>query len=152
MPFRLRRDARRWFQDIERNFKVDFDIYYFCLMAGLAYGARNSDVKGSDATDLVDNFPGPYREQSRLIIAMFLESELRRMGIAISDREAVNRYVNSMVDPMAPSQLSENGLRKLNEISFGGFDVLSEYFEDRPRSTEAFLLHYEEFIRKSHES
>ena len=58
MPFRLRRDTRKWFQDITKDFELDFDMYYLCLVAGLSAGGRRSEIKSSDTTELVDTFPG----------------------------------------------------------------------------------------------
>ena len=67
MPFRLRRDTRKWFQDIQSNFEVDFDMYYLCLVAGLAAGGRRAEIKTADTTELVDAYPGPYKERGRII-------------------------------------------------------------------------------------
>ncbi len=142
MPFRLRRDTRKWFQDISKDFEVDFDMYYLCLVAGLSSGGRRADVKSSETTELVENFPGPYREKSRIIIALFLATEIERMGIAQDDREAVHKQIRELVDPRTPSQLSENGMKIMNQISYGGFDVLTEEFDDRPRSIESFLVSF----------
>ena len=142
MPFRLRRDARQWFKEIASDFDVDFDMYYLCLMAGLAAGGRRAEVKSQETTELVDAFPGPYRERGRLIIALFLAAEIQRLGVKISDREAVHRQIKNLVDPRSPSQLSDEGLREMNAISFGGFESLTEEFPDRPRSLELFLPRY----------
>lgn len=142
MPFRLRRDTRKWFQDISTSFEVDFDMYYLCFVAGLAAGARNAQTKTAETTELVENFPGPYREKSRIIIALFLSLELQRLEIDRGDREAVHKQIVNLVDPRTPSQLSDAGMKLMNEISYGGFDVLTEEFDDRPRSIEAFLSRY----------
>lgn len=146
MPFRLRRDARRWFQDISGNFEVDFDMYYFCLIAGLAAGGHRIEIKASETTELVDSFPGPYKEKGRIIVALFLATEISRMRIPKDDREAVYKQIRELVDPRTPAQLSETGMRLLNEISYGGFDLLTESFDDRPRSMETFLIQYNRFL------
>jgi len=117
-------------------------MYYLCLVAGLSSGGRRADVKSSETTELVENFPGPYREKSRIIIALFLATEIERMGIAQDDREAVHKQIRELVDPRTPSQLSENGMKIMNQISYGGFDVLTEEFDDRPRSIESFLVSF----------
>jgi hypothetical protein len=143
MPFRLRRDSRKWFQDIAGDFEVDFDMYYLCLVAGLAAGGRRAEVKTSDTTELVDTFPGSYREKGRVIIALFLATEIERMGISQDDREAVHKQIRELVDPRTPSQLSEDGMKLMNQISYGVFDVLTEQFDDRPRSIESFLVGYD---------
>lgn len=40
-------------------------------MAGLAAGPPRADIAVSDTSELVDNFPGEYRERGRLIIGFF---------------------------------------------------------------------------------
>lgn len=146
MPFRLKRETRKWFQDISSNFEVDFDMYYLCLIASLASGGKKGDAERDEATDLVDSFPGAYKEKSRVIIALFLASEIERLGIASENREAVYKQIRQLVDPQTPSQLSDTGMKLMNQMSFGGFDLLTEQFEDRPRSLEAFLVRYHEIV------
>jgi hypothetical protein len=146
MPFRLRRDARKWFQDISSEFEVDFDMYYLCLIAGLSHGGRRTEIKTQDTTELVDSFPGSYKEKSRVIIALFLATEIERMGISENDREAVHKQIRDLVDPRTPSQLSEAGMKLMNQVSYGGFDVLTEEYDDRPRSLESFLVSFERTV------
>lgn len=69
MPFRLREDARKWFSDIRPKFELDFDTYYFCLMAGLATDHKEA-ISTGETTDLVDNFPGRYRSRKGVIISL----------------------------------------------------------------------------------
>lgn len=146
MPFRLRRDTRKWFQDISKDFEVDFDMYYLCLAVGLAAGRRQTEIKSSETTELVDSWPGSYKEKGRIIIALCLATEIERMGISNDDREAVHKQIRELVDPWTPSQLSEDGMKLINQISYGGFDALTEEFDDRPRSLEAFLVTYNKFL------
>src|SRR5437868_6923296 len=138
MAFRMRKDARHWFRDIEPPFPVDFDIYYFCLIAGFATG-RKTDVGTADATDLVESFPGVYRASSSTIVALFLSRELKKMGISLSERGALHTAIRHLVDPRSPSYLSDEGMRQMNRYAFGGYEVLTEWFEDRPRHLETFL-------------
>ncbi len=148
MPFRLRKDTRHWFQDISGDFQVDFDMYYLCLVAGLSAGGRRIEIKSADTTELVDYFPGPYKEKNRIIIALFLATEIERMGVSTNDREAVHKQISKLVDPRTPSQLSEEGMKLMNQISYGGYELLTEQFEDRPRSTEAFLVKFNRLIHE----
>lgn len=152
MPFRLRRDTRKWFQDISKDFDLDFDMYYLCLVAGLSAAGRRTEIKSSDTTELVDSWPGSYKEKGRLIIALFLAIEIERLGISQDDREAVHKQIRGLVDPRSPSQLSEDGMRLMNQISYGGFDVLTEEFDDRPRSTESFLVGFSQLIARLEDS
>lgn len=139
MPFRLSKDAREWFQHIEDGFELDFDIYYLCLMAGLATGKKGS-VPTTQAPELVDYFPTAYQSKARVIVALFLSKELEAFGISMSERDQVYGQIAQLVDPLTPSGLSDVGMREMNRYSYGGFDVLAnEWFEERPRIMEVFL-------------
>ena len=141
MPFRLRRDAREWFRHIHSSFSLDFDMYYLCLMAGLAE-SRLANRATAETTELVDNFPGEYRMKGRLVVALFLARELRRLSINYSERAAVHETISGLVDPLSRSHLSEPGLRQINSYAHGGYEVLTEWFMERPRRLETFLLEY----------
>jgi hypothetical protein len=43
--FRLRKEAKSWFKEIndKNNLSIDFDLFYFCLMAGLALNIKKDD-------------------------------------------------------------------------------------------------------------
>ena len=149
MPFRLSKDAREWFRDLEDGFALDFDIYYLCLMAGLATGKKES-VPTTQAPELVDYFPGDYRSKGRVLVALFLSKELEALGISMLERDQVYRQIALMVDPLTPSGLSHMGMEEMNRYSYGGFDVLAnEWFEDRPRIMEVFLPLYRTKIHRS---
>jgi len=141
MPFRLRRDAREWFRDIRPAMALDFDMYHLCFMTGLATG-RKADASHQDTTELVDAFPGVFRSRGRLLVASFLAREVRAHGVTTTDRAALHRTISGLIDPLSPSHLSDAGMKEFNRYSYGGFDVLTEWFEDRPRAIETFLPTY----------
>ena len=142
MPFRLRKDARKWFGDIRPKFKIEFDTYYFCLMAGLATG-RKETISTGETAELVDNFPDLYRSRKDVIIALFLSKELEIMGVSMSEKRQVHDQIARLVNPQDPSGLSTTGMQEINYYSYGGYDVLAnEWFDDRPRTIEVFLPMY----------
>lgn len=138
MSFRLRKDAKPWFKDIRGKLNYDFDEYYFCLMAGLAAGVKK-DVPQSETDELVQSFPGEYRKRGRIIVALFLKTELAQMGVSLTERSALNQSIDTLVEPTSPSTLSDEGEHELNKYADGGFEVLTEWLEDRPRTLETFL-------------
>ena len=141
MPFRLRKDARKWFRDIRPKFKIEFDTYYFCLMAGLATG-RKETISAGETAELVDNFPDLYRSRRDVILALFLSKELEIMGVSMSEKRQVHDQIARLVTPQDPG-LSDDGLQEINRYSYGGYDVLAnEWFDDRPRAIEVFLPMY----------
>lgn len=142
MPFRLREDARKWFRHIRPKLVLDFDTYYFCLMAGLATGRKES-ISTGETTELIDNFPGLYRSRRGVIISLFLSKELEIMGVRMSEKSQVHDQIARLINPQEPSGLSTTGMHELNCYSYGGYDMLAnEWFDDRPRTIEVFLPMY----------
>jgi hypothetical protein len=145
--FRLRTDAKDWFKEISSIFPVDFDIYYFCLMAGIA-GRHKADVAHAEAKDLVDHFPREYQTQSRILVALFLKTEVDMAGVNVTDKEAVRATIRRFVSTRSSTHLSNAGVDEMNRFSFGGFDLLTEWFEERPRHIETFLPMYKKYLDK----
>lgn len=142
MPFRLRTDAREWFRHLQTP--VDFDLYYFCLMAGLAT-KRKPEVK-AEAKDLVNDFPELYKKNARLILALFLSRELSSKGIKLTEKVELHTEISHLVDASDPTRLSEHGMQELNRYASGGYEALIEEFSDKPRYLETFLPQYKAFL------
>lgn len=140
-PFRIRKDAREWFRElrqVERVFKTDFDAFYFCFIAGIAAGQKES-VQVADTAELVDYFPDRYAGRSKLLVSLFLAQELRQLGVTMAEKRAVHQAIASLVNPMAANHLSDEGVREFNSYSWGGYEVLLGWFDDRPRTLDTFL-------------
>lgn len=149
IPFRLRKDAKGWFKHLiqQKEFTIDFDVYYCCVMAGLAT-KRKVDATTERTTELPDHFPKLYREQSRILIALFLSRELGFHDIDLAEKEAVRKMIRTLVAPSSPSHLSADGVHELNKYASGGFEVLLEWFEDPPRALSTFLPLYKRRLDK----
>ena len=141
MPFFLRKDARKWFRSIEDDFDLAFDMYYLCLLPGLSQGEKRS-IPSDRTSELVSNFPGAYQTKGRLIISLFLSRELQGLAVDFENRDELHREVSKLVDSLSPSRLTSEGMSRMNQYSYGGFEVLTEWFDERPRSLEGFLPHY----------
>ena len=146
MPFHLPRDAKSWFKEVRKDMEIDFDVYNMCLLAGLKAGIKR-DMKLELTTELVDNFPGGFRDHQREIIALFLATELKKAGLDESDRVKVHEFVGRLIDPYTPSGLSTEGQREMNKYCWGGFEVISEWFVEKPHHLEAFLPRLVERLR-----
>ncbi|MDP2398359.1 MAG: hypothetical protein Q8M53_08405 [Burkholderiales bacterium] len=139
MPFRIREDARKWFKDLrEDGFSTDFDSFYFCFIAGISKSQKR-DVPISETGELVDYYPDRYRDRGRLLVSLFLASELRALGVGMTEKKIVHSEISRLVKPDSPSYLSDDGMKEFNKYAFGGFDILIEWFDDRPRNLETFL-------------
>ncbi|TIN32554.1 MAG: hypothetical protein E5Y10_33800 [Mesorhizobium sp.] len=143
--FRIRNDARAWFNQIAdfEHFKVDFDQYYLCLMAGFASGRSNENAP---MTEMVDHFVEEYKPASRFLIGLLVIAELRKSGIDVTERTAVRALFKRLVDPHSPNQLTDEGMRRMNAYSSGGYDYLSEQRETKPYTGEEFLRDYVQLI------
>lgn len=148
MAFRLREDARVWFQLIfPKGKSLDYDIYHLCFIAGLTTG-KKAEVSGTDAPVFYDSFPGEYRQRGRLLVAAFLTCEIRALGVSMGDRRALHAAIHRLVDPLSPSHLSDQGLKEFNKYSFGGFDALTSWFDERPRNIETFLPEFHQQLMR----
>ena len=142
MPFRLREDAERWFSELDGKepTKTKFDLYYFCLMIGLASG-RSTDLSSSStpAREIVDDFIQDYRPAQRLLIGLLVVAEVRKRGIGLDERTAVRDVFKHLVTPHDKTNLTEEGMRCFNAYASGGYEFLAEHRDTRPSSHEAFL-------------
>lgn len=142
MPFRIREDARAWFKDLRQgSFATDFDSFYFCFTAGIA-SRQKSDASSNVTAELVDYFPDRYKERGKLLVALFLRREIESMGVSTDEKEAVHSVISKLVRPESPNYLSDEGLREFNRYANGGFDVLLDWFDDRPRTLATFLRQF----------
>lgn len=141
MAFRLRHEARSWFSALREKrspgFEIDFDAYYFCFVAGIAAN-RKMDLPNAETVELVDAFPGKYRSRGKVLIALFLSQELTAAGVEMEEKATVHSLIARLVDPMSPSSLSAEGQVEFNRYAHGGFDVLRDWFIERPRSAQVF--------------
>lgn len=143
--FRMRNDARAWFSQIHdfEQFRVDFDQYYLCLMAGFASGRS---TEGGASTEMVEAFVEEYKPASRFLIGLLVIAELKKGGIDVSERTAVRALFKRLVDPQSPNSLTDEGMRRMNAYASGGYDYLSERRETKPYSGEEFLRDYVQLI------
>jgi len=149
MPFRLRTEARKWFSEIDSKapLKSLFDLYYFCLMAGLITGRRNDPSSGGrEAPEFIDYFIDDYKPAQRLIIGLLTVAESRRLAIDLEEKQAVRELVKGLVDPNSSTNLTDEGLRLLNSYASGGYDHISEQRDTKPYRVEEFLRDFVELI------
>jgi len=146
--FQMHPDVAKWFDEINRPpIEIKFELFYYCLIAGFA--TRRAEPVPPGAVDFVDYYPGEFKTRGRLLVGLLLEAELKRRGIGLNEREAVNRNINTIVSHSSSVHLSAEGIRLMNQYAHGGWSALTEYFSDRPRTLETFVRTYVRFIRDS---
>lgn len=140
--FRLRSDARSWFAALENKepTKNLFDLYYFCLMAGLASGRWSDPAKvGVPAPEMIDDFLQDYKPAQRLLIGLLVVAELKKGGIDLNEKASVREVFRRLVSPNASSGLTDEGFKTMNGYASGGFEFLAESRDTKPASAEEFL-------------
>ncbi len=159
MSFRIRKIAKKWFKHIdkdsqEKGFNTDFDILYFCFMAGItARPRRKFDVVQNETIEIIDYFPDRYKgDRGRLLVALFLASELEELGIMMNEKKEVHKEISRLISPDSQTSLSNEGFREFNKYVYGGFEVLLDWFNDQPRSLETFLQMYKRKVDATLES
>jgi hypothetical protein len=147
MAFRLPDKARQWFTHIPKKngFELEFDSYYFCLITGLKKG-KKEPYTNSDTTEIVQQFPGEYKQHRHLIIALFLHTELTSLGISLKERNALNKELATLIDPASATKLSDDGMKLLNRYAYGGYLQLVQHFPEPPRTLDGFLVGFYKFI------
>ncbi|KAM3091288.1 hypothetical protein ACKFKG_26250 [Phormidesmis sp. 146-35] len=150
--FRMRQDAENWFFNIrgQKPIQTKFDLYYFCLMIGLATGRKSEPAKRCpDFTDFVDNFVKDYKPYQRLIIGLLIRTELSRLGVVVTEKDEVRKLFVELVDPTSPTNLTDVGMERMNEYSSGGYDYLAEKLNSKPYYVEEFLRTYAKLLRNA---
>lgn len=147
--FRLRDDARKWFEGISEQppFKTKFDVWYICAIAGLASGTAPEKAQTAPATDLVERVVEDFRPVSRLLIGLLVVAELRQGGIGILEGPQVRALMRKLLDPQSPNDLSEYGMRRMNAYASSGYELLAESRDQRPFTAAEFLETYVRLIR-----
>ena len=100
---------------------------------------RKEMVPLDETHELVAYFPDRYSSRGKLLVGLFLKSELELLGVSMDERREVHSTIAHLVMPEAPNFLSDEGVREFNKYAHGGYEQLIEWFEDRPRSLETFL-------------
>lgn len=150
MGFRLREDSEKWFNQIKDDlpFRSKWDMYYFCLMAGLATGRRsNPTAGGRNAPEFVSYIIDDYKPARNLILGLLILAETKRFKIDITEKKSVQKLIKSMIDPhQSQTGLTDEGESLLNAYASGGYEYLSENREAKPYSAEEFFRDYAALI------
>jgi hypothetical protein len=142
MSFYLRKDAQRWFSKIDSDLELKYDLFHYCFMAGLVSG-KKTKAEPADITEIIQSFPRKYKPHAQLLVAAFISEEIRQSGVSSSNRKELHRVISSLIDLQSPVHLSETGLALFNRYSYGGFDIVYEWFDGKkPINLESFLPKY----------
>ena len=65
------------------------------------FSAEINNVLAADTAALVENFPGPYRNRDRLLVALFLSREHDYLGVSMAEKKSVHAAISHLVQPEA---------------------------------------------------
>lgn len=151
--FYLPETAKPWFKHIQGNkesgFHLDFDIYYYCLVAGLTKRKKNATLPKKEMVEVIRYFPPEYVANKYFIIALFLKTELDILGIQLNEKKALDKELSRLLKPNSATDLSDEGMTELNNYAFGGFRELQNYFPEPPRTLDGFLVEFYQFLNKT---
>lgn len=148
--FRLRQDAELWFSNIfEKPIDTKFDIYYLCLMLGLATGKFSNNKEG---TEFIDYFITDYASHQTLIIGLLVITELHKRGIEIKERNEISNVFKEFIDTATRTSLTDNAIEKLNGYASGGYEYLTEKIDTKPHHVEEFLITYHSLLNEAIEN
>lgn len=149
MDFRLPQEAEAWFSNLrdQAPFRVKFDFYYMLLMLGLATG-QTAEPAGPE---FVSYFVDDYKYSHRLISGLLIIAELKRFGIAVTNKAEVRRVIGEIFDPHSATGLTDVGIRLLNSYVSGGFVHICQARE-KPHHADEFLINYRELLAEAIES
>lgn len=151
--FQLRLDVDNWFSNINKEktqqIQTDFDLYYFCLMMGLATKSKNNPGERYKCRDFIDYFVSDYKSQQNLIIGLLIRAELENLGISLEEKDAAKKQLLKLIDPSSQTNLTDEGIDKMNGYASGGFDYLREKMGSKPYHLEDFLQRYVKILREA---
>lgn len=149
MHFKMAQDVRSYFSAImnqggshssdDKNKFIMFDAYYCCALLGMA--KCETDPDETNMQDIIQGYPGPYRDSKAYIAGLLVATEVKRSGIEIQSSSLENvmlKYLTSEDDTL----LTDYGVKKLNAYSLRGARILQDLMPDKPTSREEFLLQF----------
>ena len=145
MSFRLSKENRAYFKGISKEFKIKLDMYYLCLMMGIA---SNNKSDNPEAGELIDYWADKYSNYANYIIGLILYVEAKNTGIDISNKETTSQHLNTFLDPTQLSRLSlEKGFKEANRYANGGMEIMRAKIPE-PQLLGEFLIKYQEVLKE----
>lgn len=144
MPFRLPKKCRDYFSEItgKENAKLNilFDNYYLSMLVGLAQAKIDANAE-LEQSELVDEYPISYQDSRDYIAALLIATEAKRIPIDVTNANALEQLMTTLVDSHSKTRLSKEGEDRLNQYAARGIDVILEKMPQHTR-LEVFYQDY----------
>jgi len=155
MSFQISKTAQDWFKKINNKSPFDtspnMDFYYMCFLLGINSTKQKQLNEPEDGKPFIAanaTWPGLYKDNSKTIIAMLLESELENFSIDRRDKDAVKAHLNKYLKPSSPFDLTDNAIKIMDNYSYTGFLELQEEIHEAPSQVNVFLSQYHKVLTK----
>lgn len=147
MAFRLREDARKWFESFvpkkNATLRTQFDYYYLCAMIGFLTNERSEpNQNGHTAKEIVNDFTSDYDSTKYSIVGLLVGKQLNYRHKGLFDRSVVHQEIERLMNSAGSPALSADGQRILDRWASGGFDVIFREINPRPQNERQFFLAY----------
>lgn len=154
MPFYLPKGCRQYFSGIfdDRNkdgtkLKLQFDGYYFCLMAGLTIGLYSNEAE-LENSELIDYYPAEYLSCKDYIAGLLIATEAKLEGIDDSDEKGMEQLMVKFIDSQSKTSLKINGENRLNQYAARGFASMKEHMNGPHMNLSSFLIDYWHYFKE----
>ena len=147
--FHISNDAKEWFKFLseETPFKEgasSMDFYYLSLLVGF-YSGKPKALKNGE--EFIKFWPKKYAPLKHKIVALFLDTELKRYSIDVKNKEEVKTHLKKYIVSNNSDVLSKDGIEALNDYAYSGYLTIRAEMGDAPKSSTAFLIRYSDILK-----
>jgi hypothetical protein len=151
MPFRLPKKCRLFFEPLtgkEKN-KLEylFDGYYLSALVGLAQ-AKIDSKPDLESSELVDEYPGIYKESGDYIAALLIATEAKRIPVNVTNADELEKLMTSLIDSHSKTRLSLKGENLLNQYASRGINIILDTMMFHTNLEEFYQEYFECFINR----
>jgi len=120
-------------------FKDKLDLFYICLLIGLKT-ENKIPVEQFEYAQITDTWTINLKNKSKardFILGMFLSVLVKDNN---NDKSKIQKIINNNLDNNNDNKLSESGMKKMHEYSFGGYCKLLNELDYEPPGTIVVLM------------
>ncbi|WNR45130.1 hypothetical protein [Paenibacillus roseipurpureus] len=157
MSFKMLKEAERYYDMVDgrgdqgAKYKVKFDFYYLCLMAGFHFrelGSESQNQEIKKTAYFVDYYPEAYRDKIDLIVGLLIDAEMERKAITSTDKKGIELLMVSLIDHLSVTKLSSKGHEFLNDYAVGGYNRIKDAIP-ATSELEVFMIMYSKLLNNS---
>ena len=143
MSFLIHPGANEYFKPFKGKdnmsplFKDMFDLYYYSFLIGISANKRNTELEG--AYEIVRDWPSSYSASKLPIINLLIIGYMKENNYDVDNQTFADRVLKSLIDHNSNSNLSSEGILRMNQFAYYGFEVLQEKHPYPSRAANVIL-------------